>query len=260
MKKILNVIIIHFYLELKIMFRYLVSSLSDLLLYAGTFVIILFFSNTEQLNLFYHTNKGVFMVLIGYLFWGGGTAAMDTVSQCIENDAKTGILEMEIQSIVPLWGINIIRNIINNIYIWIYLTIIGIALCVISNLSLKSLLYLLFITLIISTVSNLGMFGIGLLFGAGSVRFKYMGQWSMLFQAVLLVGSNITYPVQSNFQLILPYVGGIEITRKLFLNQNINVSSFGYYLLINVCWLFIGILVFNLTMAYEKKKGSFEVY
>lgn len=260
MKKILNLVIVQFYLEFKIMIRYLVSSISDLLLYAGTFIVVLFFTNTEKLGEFYHTQNGIFLVLIGYLFWGVGTSAMDTVSQCIENDAKTGILEIESQSIIPLWGINFIRNIVNNIYMWIYLIIIGVVVCMLSSYSLKALIFLLFVTLLFSMISNLGMFGLGLFFGAGSVRFKHMGQWAMLFQAILLIGSNITYPLQSNYQLILPYVGGIEISRRVFLGLTIDGKDFMYYLLINVCWFLIGILIFNFAVRYEKKKGSFEVY
>lgn len=260
MKKIFVMFLTQLYLELKIRMRYLTSSISDLVIYAGTFIAILFFTSTSELGDYYHTNQGVFLVLIGYLFWGIGTSAMDTVSECVEGDAQAGILELELQCIFPIWIVNFIKNIADNVYIWIYLMIISFFTCLISNYSFIGLLWLFILTIVFSSISNLGMFGIGLLFGAGSIHFKHMGQWATVLQAVLILVSNVAVPLQSKYQEILPIVGGIEIVRSLFLGKTVNGMYYIAFIGINIFWLLIGIVIFNLMVSYEKKNGSFEVF
>lgn len=259
--KFMHMFFVQFILELKIRIRYLTSSISDLVIYGGTFIIVLFFTNTSFLERVYAApDNGVFLALIGYLFWGIGTSSMDTVSQCIENDATAGILESEVQCAFPLWIINFIKNIASNIYLWVYLIIIGALTCMLSHYSVISLCYLLALTIVFSSISNIGMFGIGLIFGAGSVKFKHMGQWGNLFQVMLLIASNVATAMQYGTQKFIPFTMGIELTRKIFLHKNIDYQYFLLFILINVCWMVLGVVIFNFAISYEKRHGSFEAF
>lgn len=245
-------------MEVKTRYKYLASTLSDFIIFTLAYIAVLFFSNVSVINRSYHTTDGVILILIGYMFWNVGVVAMDLSTQTVESDSQAGILEIEMQSRFPLWFLIIIRGFIVDLITFAYLLVIGVVTALITGGSPFSIIWAIFLVIVISCVSNAGMFGIGLIFGAGSLIFKNIGQWATLLQGVILIFANVAIPYTSWIQSILPFGLGIEITRNLYLKQGISIVYVLEYTMINFIFLCLGLFVFNMALKHERKYGSFE--
>ena len=229
-KKLFNIFWVQLYLELKLQMRYVNSAISSLVLYAGAFLVVILFTKPAELGQAYGTKKGVLFTIVGFLFWSIGIASLGGCSNGVETDERTGLLESETQSVFPLWVLYFIQTLAENLFV------------------------------AFSLISNLGMFGIGMIFASGSIRFKRMGQWATILQALLLMLSNVYLPVYNAFQEIIPYVGGIEIVRQIFLGHGVSSSKLMLLIVVNVIWFLFGILIFNYCIKKERKNGSFDAF
>lgn len=254
----INMIITELEMEIKTRAKYLSASISDFVVFTCMYLAVLFFSNTAEINRDYHTNNGVMLILIGYMFWTLGVMAMDLSTQTIESDAKAGILESELQSSFPLWFLMLIRVWILIILTSVYLLIIGTITGTIAGVSISTVLVMTIKVVVIAILSNLGMFGVGLIFGAGSILFKSVGTWSSLLQTGILLVSNVGAIYSSNIQSLIPFSLGIEIARLNFIGLKIPMRMFLVYGAVNLAYLVIGIFIFNSGVERERKVGSFE--
>ncbi|MBA1393423.1 hypothetical protein EQ500_06020 [Lactobacillus sp. XV13L] len=259
-KKLWTMLFVQLYLELKIKLRYLNATISELVLYAGALFVVLFATDSGQLGRSYGTKEGVLITLIGFLFWSIGISAMGACSNKVEVDERTGLLESEAQSVFPLWLLYFIQTLATEIFVWVYLIILGVGVSFFSQFTVGELLWAIVLTMLFALVSNLGMFGIGMIFAAGSIRFKQMGQWATVLQALLLMFSNVALPVYNNFQELIPYVGGVEIVRQLYLGRSVSAGKVLLFLLVNVVWMLVGILFFTYSIRKERRNGSFEAF
>ena len=259
-KELFNIFWVQLYLQLKLQARYVNSTVSSLVLYAGAFLIVVFFTNPAQLGQAYGTKHGVLFTIIGFLFWSIGISSLGECSNAVETDEQTGLLESETQSIFPLWVLYFIQTLAENLFVWTYLLIIGFVASFFSIFTVVELLKALLLTFVFSLISNLGMFGIGMIFASGSIRFKRMGQWATILQALLLMLSNVYLPVYNAFQEVIPYVGGIEIVRQIFLGHGVSLSKLIILIVVNVVWFLAGILIFNYCINKERKNGSFDAF
>lgn len=259
-KELFNIFCVQVYLQLKLQTRYINSAISSLVLYAGAFLIVILFTKPAQLGQAYGTKQGVLFTIVGFLFWSIGISSMGECSNGVETDEQAGLLESESQSVFPLWVLYFIQTLAGNLFVWIYLFIIGFIASFFSIFSVLELLKALLLTFVFSLISNLGMFGIGMIFASGSIRFKRMGQWATILQALLLMLSNVYLPVYNVFQEIIPYVGGVEIVRQIFLGHGISISKLILFIVVNVVWFLVGILVFNFSIRKERKNGSFDTF
>lgn len=260
LKQIATLFWVQVKLQFKIRLRYMNATITELIIYAGAFLIILFGSNSSELGKQYGTKEGILITMIGYLFWGIGISALGSCSNKVESDELSGIFETEAQSIFPLWLIYLIQTIVENIFVWIYLLLIGIIASFFADFTFGQLLSVFLLSFVFSFISNIGMFGIGMIFASGSIRFKRMGQWATVLQALLVMVSNVYLPVFSVFQEVIPYVGGVEMVRKLFLGRSVSGISFLIYVVVNLVWLLIGIFIFNYCIEKERKTGSFDAF
>ncbi len=136
--------------------------------------------------------------------------------------------------------------------------IISLITAIVIGQSVLSLLNVILLVMLLAFVSNLGMFGIGLIFGAGSLIFKSIGQWATLLQGIILIFANVPIPYTTWIQAILPFGLGIEIARSLYLQRDVEWITVLVYIVINVILLCIGLLIFNIALQHERKYGSFE--
>lgn len=247
-------------MEVKTRFKYGMSAISDFVVFSITFLAVVFFTNVKNMNGFYHTTDGIMLMLIGYMLWNTGVVAMDVASQSIESDAKTGILESEMQSKFPLWFLLIVRSFISNILLFIYLILLSLVTVFFAKISLLSLFKANLLVFIFSGITNFGMFGIGLIFGGGSLRFKRLGQWSTMLQAGMLLIANVAIPYEMWPQLVIPFGGGIEIVRMIYLGHSIDTMFVFSFLIINVAWFICGLTIFNLLIKRERRVGSFDTF
>lgn len=258
LRNVWNMVAVELVMEAKTRYKYLASTLSDFVIFTLTYFAVLFFSDVSAIDSGYQTHDGILLVLIGYMFWTVGVVAMDTSTQTIESDSKAGILEMELQSKFPLWFLGLVRSLVANLITFAYLLIVGVITALVSAEPLVSIVEIIFWVMLISCISNLGMFGLGLIFGAGSLVFKSVGQWSTLLQGAILIVANVAVPYTSSIQSIIPFGSGIEIVRNLFLHQNVTLGAVLIYLVVNAVYFGVGLCIFKIALKHERKSGSFE--
>lgn len=152
------------------------------------------------------------------------------------------------------------QTIVEELYTWIYLIIISIFTSFFAHFSLLDFWIVFLLTFVFTLISNLGMFGIGMIFASGSIHYKRMGQWATILQALLVMFSNIYQPMTTPYQQIIPYASGIEIVRNLFLGRSISLSTYLIFVVVNLLWLIIGIFIFNYCFKKEKQNGSFDAF
>ncbi|CRH18590.1 hypothetical protein ACN6J9_05935 [Carnobacterium maltaromaticum] len=251
-----------FMVEWKTKIGYGMSTISDIMLYVITFFVVMFVYNSNGMVDFYKVdaNYSSILLLIGYVFWNVGCISMDMSSQTIESDSKAGIIENEIQSKYSFPLVIWIRSLCVTLFSYIYLFVLILATSFFVGLAPFKVVTLVVNLVMVSFISNIGMFGIGLLFGSVSLRFKRIGQWMIIFQALLLFVSNIAMPMTNMFQMIAPFGLGIELSRNLFMGLNLEIDKIIIYIFINSLWLIIGYLAFNYSILQERKYGSFEQF
>lgn len=164
------------------------------------------------------------------------------------------------QSAYPLWLIYLFQILGENIIVWLELLVISIVTCFLSHFTFNDLISSLLLTFVFSQISNLGMFGMGMFLASGSIRFKKMGQWSVIISSLLMMFSNVFSPAFLGIQEIIPYVCGVELVRNIVLGQGFVMHQFLIFLLVNVAWLIAGIIVFSYSIKYERKNGSFDAF
>lgn len=253
---------IQFMLEWKTKIGYGMSTISDIILYIITYLVVMFVYNSNGMAEFYKVddNYSSVLLLIGFIFWNVGCISLDMSSQTIESDSKAGIIENEIQSKYSFPIIIWIRSLCVTLFSYIYLFVLVVATNCFVGLSLFNVIALIVNLLLVSFISNIGMFGIGLLFGSASMRFKRIGQWIVIFQALLLFVSNIAMPMTNIFQKIAPFGFGIELSRNIFLGLSLELETIILYILINSFWFILGYFAFNYSIFRERKYGSFEQF
>lgn len=245
---------------IKLNIRYLNSTVSQMFLYAGAFLIVLFVTDTSKMARYYNSKAGVLVAMIGYLFWSIGISSFQSCSNGVEIDEREGTLESEMQSAYPLWLIYLFQILGENIIVWLELLVISIVTCFLSHFTFNDLISSLLLTFVFSQISNLGMFGMGMFLASGSIRFKKMGQWSVIISSLLMMFSNVFSPAFLGIQEIIPYVCGVELVRNIVLGQGFVMHQFLIFLLVNAAWLIAGIIVFSYSIKYERKNGSFDAF
>lgn len=260
LKQLVTLFVVQLKLQLKIKLRYLSATITEMIIYAGALLLILFGANGNNIGQQYGIKGNILITLIGYLFWSNGVSALNSCSSSVESDEISGIFETEAQSALPLWLIYLVQTIVEELYTWIYLIIISIVTSFFGHFSLLDLCIAFLLTFVFTLISNLGMFGIGMIFASGSIHYKRMGQWATILQALLVMFSNIYQPMITPYQQIIPYASGIEIVRSLFIGKSVPLSTYLIFVVVNLFWLIVGIVIFNYCFKKEKKNGSFDAF
>lgn len=241
----------------KEMIKYKIGFISEFLIFALTFMLLLFFNDSSFQGV--PDSQGKILLLIGYIFWNIGVVALGFSSSHIISDAKSGLLELKMQSFFSIVVLNLIKVFISIISTLCIIIIILFFTVISTNIGYKDISELLPI-LIFVIPSVFGMFGIGLIFGGGAILEKNIGSMLMIFQGALLFLGNTTRPIVYNMEKIVPFSLGIEITRAIYLNKSIHLSDIILYIVINAAWFFIGWIIFSKILKWEKRSGMFDTY
>lgn len=242
--------------NVRIKIRYKFATISDIIIFAITFLAIVFISNVDILDSHYKTDKGLILIFIGYMFWHLGVLFMDTPHQSLEEDLRMGMIEFKLQSKYPIVVINYIDAFIESLLTLIYLLIIGFVIGMLSNSSFFYVFCSVLFTFTFSIISNIGMYGLGMIFGAGSLYFKKIGAWSNVCQAAILLLSNIGSPTTNVFQQMIPFSNGIILVRNLIIYKVIHVNELVGLIIVNMVWFLLGLILFNGSLYYVKKYGT----
>ena len=248
-------------LDFKELSRYKVSIVSDFLLFTLMYIAIYYFNANTAFSSFYSLNEteGKVLVLIGYIFWQMSSTALGFSSSTIKNDANKGILELELQSKFNIIFIMLIQLFTYMVYS--ILSVLGIFLfmMITGNTSMQDL-KMIFVSYIYCIPSVIGMFGMGLIMGGITLIQKSVGQFTFILQTALLFISNALSPTRPSIIYILPFSYGIDITRNAYLGGVIEINQIIMYISVNLLWLLIGTMIFNVCLKYIKRCGSFDTY
>lgn len=261
MKEVYNALKIEALISIKSAFRYKVGIISDFLIFFTIYVLAVFFTSSEGFVSSYDAVgvDGRVLVLIGVIFWQLSVTALGYSSSVVSHSYAIGTLELRLQSKISpiiLMFVEVIINLITG------LAILGIVLAVsyfCLDLSLNDILKIMS-SFIVIIPSILGMFGIGLLFGGLTLKEKSIGQFLMIIQGVLLYASNSVIPLDNKIINLLPFPIGTDIARLIYLNESISFNQISGYVLVNIGWLILGVIIFNVMLKNERIKGTFDTY
>ncbi|MEW8973512.1 MAG: hypothetical protein AB2375_04885 [Tissierellaceae bacterium] len=261
MKKIsgfFNLVKIQTKMNLISMFRYKMSLITEILLFVGIYIMIIFSNDYMVMNRYYGANfdDSRILVLIGYLFWQISSIALGLSSSAISNGLREGTLEMKTQGNYSLTVIYFIDTITRALYSLIIIAILIFITMIISEVNSSDLLSLIKI-IPIMLPSIVGMFGIGLVMSGFTLMERNISQVILLIQGSILILSTTTNPSINLFNKIIPFVKGVDISRNIYLNLIVNLKDVFYYLFINFLWVVFGHIIFNNMIKRVRYKGSF---
>ncbi|RFA36186.1 hypothetical protein CAI16_05165 [Virgibacillus dokdonensis] len=261
MKEVYNALKVEALLGIKSAFRYKVGIISDFLIFFSIYVIAVFFGSGGGFVSSYDATgvDGRVLVLIGVIFWQLSISALGFSSSLVSNSYAIGTLELRLQSKISpiiLMFVNVIINLLTGV------AILGIVLVVsyfYLDLSFNDILNIMS-SFIVVLPSMLGMFGIGLMFGGLTLKEKSIGQFLMIIQGVLLFASNSVIPLDNKIINLLPFPIGTDISRLIYLDEPISLGYISGYLLVNIGWLIVGVIIFNVMLRNERINGTFDTY
>lgn len=261
MKSYFNAVKWEIILDFKEYARYRVGLLMDFIVFTGTFIMIYYLGVNKGFEAFYGINEtgGKMLVLIGYIFWQNASSALGYSTGTITNETAQGIFEMRLQGKFSMEGIIFFRLLTSCvIHLITYAGIIAFG-TVMAGFQGKDFIFI-FISILVSIPSLVGMYGIGLVFGSICVCEKSVGSLILIVQTILLFVTNTLSPSRNDIIYLIPFTCGIDIMRSLYLGNAISFSIPLIYIAVNVLWLFIGIFFFRIALSHERRYGSFDNY
>ena len=261
MKRYLNVLCYEILLRIREIRRYKLQIFSEAMMFVLIFVacIVSDWGSSFIYELGVSEDDSIKLVFIGYMIWQIGCIALGYSSNFIKTEAIEGILEVKQQSVFSYEVLLFFRMLISVITSISISAIVTCAFMLFWKWTFEQ--YILCLkALFLGIPVIVGMFGMGLLFGAAVLREKSIGKSVMIVQAVLLFFSNVFSTTKLKWILIFPYTWAIDIGRDMYLGEAIEIVRIIAYFSINIAWLLGGHLVFQRALEDEKLKGMFDNY
>lgn len=248
-------------LSVKENISYKISFYTDMMIFVGTFIAIYYMGISSAFSSVYQVNQatGQILVLIGYIFWQNASAALGASSSIIRNELSLGLFEIRMQSKYRVSTI-IFAKMVVLILIDCFSYLLIMLFCTLTLGFRVSNVLTIFLSILVSFPSILGMFGIGLILGGMSIKQKKLGSIVMVFQSAMLIVSNALSPTRNMWVSVIPFSLGIEIVRDIYIRRNVSIVMISTYLIINAVWLVVGEKFFSNALKYERKYGSFDNY
>ncbi|MDB60172.1 ABC transporter, partial [Listeria monocytogenes] len=241
-----------------ILFKYKKNLVSELIMFTGVYLAILMLNDSSAVIKFYNASvaEGPILLLIGYMFWAFSDMALSYTSNWISTDAKVGLLEPKVQSILP-YSLQSFLLLLVSILETILILFVVVIISICADKINWSQVPFIFLSVIILLPSVIGMFGMGLVFGGLAVKEKNLGNFVNLFAGALIIFSNTLIVGLPKIIYIIPFTSGVDFTSKLYVSGNVDLSLLGINLFTNVIWLIVGLIFFNYALKKEKAVGSF---
>ncbi len=241
--------------------RYKVGLISDLILIVGTFILAYYFKNNASLTNYYgvNVNQSNYLFYLGFVFWQFGSLALGFSTSMITNYSSTGLLELHTQGFCSMSLLYFFQLIVNIITDCIIIICISLFMFIMIDFNLREFAYLFYA--IIGNIPNIvGMYGIGLIVSAITLREKRISQFIIIFQVMLMFLTNVFSPINNSIIYLIPFTAGIELLRNLYVGNGFSLDLFIVYLLVNLLWIVMGNLIFRKALLRERKYGSFSTY
>ncbi|EHP8494414.1 ABC transporter [Listeria monocytogenes] len=244
-----------------ILFKYKKNLVSELIMFTGVYLAILMLNDSSAVTKFYNVSvaEGPILLLIGYMFWAFSDMALSNTANWISTDAKVGLLEPKVQSILPYPVQSFLLLLVSILETLIILLVVVSISIFIGKVSLLQIPFI-FLSVIILLPSVIGMFGMGLIFGGFAIKEKSLGNFVNLFAGALIIFSNTLIVGLPKIVYIIPFTSGVDFTSNLFVSGEMDLSLLGINLFINAIWLIVGLLFFNYSLKKEKSVGSFDTF
>ena len=261
MEKYLQLICQETKMTFKSIWRYKVSMISDLVILVGTFFMAYFLKNNTWLMNAYEASQDQsnYLFFIGYVFWQFGSLSLGFCTTMISGNSRNGMLELQAQSFVSMPILYFFKLLINILSDFLIIITITVFMVFAMDFNLREFIYIIY-AILWSLPSIVGMYGIGLILSALSLREKSVGQFIIIVQTLLLFITNVFNPMSNPVVYLVPYSWGIEILRGLYLGNGFNIISILIYFGINLIWIALGTVVFNKAVLRERRYGSFDTY
>ena len=241
--------------------QYKIGLFMDFLIFTGTFIAVYMFGVGSAFSNFYALDgvQGSVLVIIGYVFWQNASAALGYCTNAISRETSQGIFEVRMQSRYPLEGVLFSQLLAASIIHII--TYVGIILFgeIMVGFSFEDICFIL-LAILLSFVTIIGMYGIGLIFAGIALIEKKIGSFIIIIQTILLFISNVLSPSRSEVVLLIPFTSGIELVRRLYLQQGGVLFYAVIYVAMNIFWYAVGSFVFRRFLNYERRYGAFDNY
>lgn len=261
MKGFFNAVFQEARLDLKEILQYRTGLLTDAAIFVGSFLAAFFLGSGSSLTSFYRADatQGIMLLLIGYLFWGNSSAALGYCTGTLQGEMERGIFEMRLQSRYPLTLLLFFRLLASTLLHFLVYGVLSAAAALLTGSSPADGGFLIF-SLLLFLPCLAGMYGMGLLAGAVSMRAKKTGSLVFLVQTALLFATNTLTPSAPGPLFLIPFCSGIDIARRLYLYGHASADAWAGYLLINLAWCLLGNAVFGICMKWECRTGAWDTY
>lgn len=256
-KSIINII----WTEILVLFRYKKNLVSDIIIFVSVYLGIITLSDLSSFSNFYNLSPkdGPILLLIGYIFWSFSSVSFGYASSVVIGDSRTGMLEVKVNGIVPYY-INVFCSVFVTILESIIILFIVMSISFIGNLITFSSISFILLTVLLSILSVIGMFGIGLILGGLALKEKNIGQFVSIISGIFLFLSNTFVLNLPKIIYVIPFTSGIDFIRNLYSNLKFDINLLIIYFFISIFWFIVGIIIFNICLKKERMFGSFDSY
>lgn len=261
MRKYFNIAYYEILLRVKEMKQYRMQVFSEVMMFVLIYMacIISDWGSTLIYELGVTKEESIKLVFIGYVIWQIGCIALGYSSNFIKNEAIEGILEVKQQSVFSYEVLLFLRMSISVVTSIVTFIVIAFVFMFFWGWSIVE--YILCLkALSVGILTVLGMFGMGLVFGAAVLHEKNIGKSVLIVQAVLLFFSNVFSVTKFKWILLFPYTWAIDIGRNLYLGVPISIQTIIFYIVSNLCWLVMGLRIFAKAQKNERLYGMFNNY
>lgn len=244
-------------LEFSGYFRYKFGFFSDVIVFSVFMAFFLFADTGISLSERYNYDNYKALFLMGYIAWMFATSSISASVNNISNELSRGTFYRKLNSKCYL-PMLLLSQLIAEIFIDAILLIVLLLLAyfiwnIVIPVSLLGILAII--------ISTAGMFGIGLIVGGLTLRFKRVGSITLLIQLFLLFVTD-TLPTNGallSITQIIPLTICNEIIRSSV--TGVLIMKQVYVLIIlSIVWLIVGNLIFNFAVNNAKKKGNLLFY
>ena len=257
--KYLNALFAETKIALESVWSYKMNFISEILFIGGLYIALLYMDTGTSLGRYYGSPEdSKSLLLIGYILWNFSTMAIIVVGSNIEAEAARGTLEQKLTSIIPIYFLMIGKFLAS-----ILLEVIEVSLILIVSVLVFSVgITINFQSIVILLITLAGMYGIGLILGGLTLKFKNISRIINIFQTLLLFVSDTLMIISDEFSILnaIPLTKGNDLIRRVLVGQVVPMSDYLTLILFSMAWLVIGIVVFNYFKKLSRIDGLLSSY
>lgn len=245
--------------DIKESLSYRVGIISDVAVLSILILSLLFWGTGSSLTRYYgNTVNSKTLLIIGYLFWAFSINAINVTSTEIGNEALKGTLEQKFMAVVPI-GYLLFGKMVGGLIISsIVICLISVIVIILAHIPIM----LTGFSVLVLMINLVGMYGMGLIFGSIALKYKKIGQLTLIVQILLIfMTDTLTNTFLSQgIGKIIPLTYGIDLARRSVSRLTIQAIDLVLLIIISCIWVLIGSVIFNRACQNVRKNGTLIFY